>query len=517
MLCQKKLWIDGRRHIHPKARKKIRGLIMQSMEFRSNMLAFLNQFQDTRALGAAKETIRNISEAKTAAQQFRILRNFGETLKSLGMDYHTFSTHLNSMLDAEEKRIEAASSKPLKRQRTKRLETSRKRPLTSKRPSRTKTEEKTEPENEADAPPRKKRKREDESAAATVSIPQPGNVAKESAAPVVGSLEVMMENLCCMDVDLRAKNPFPEEFLIPNEPPGTGLQPHIDAICPGIMVSVGTERSFFDLALSDPTKCDGLVVRDVNPRVKAYVDFNVLLLRICNSREEFRELAQQRLNEYTLEPFIDSLQKKLAAAQDIPPSIKEYYQRNLRTYLGVYYSNSARKNWARLQPGEYDEIDRLFSTVNYYENDALFTKLQQYAKQGKIIATVGSIEDLEFLHGQKVSLIDSSNIFQYVNLDIPVHRFSGPTRLIHTEIGDNILAIPATYLSFQYTPLSVEQKEEMRQLLTGLSKETLRTAHVALQKFAHDRLNTPPLNMYCRESFEILKKGIVKTPSRKLS
>ncbi|MBS0627793.1 MAG: hypothetical protein JSS09_06235, partial [Verrucomicrobia bacterium] len=64
---------------------------------------------------------------------------------------------------------------------------------------------------------------------------------------------------------------------------------------PGLLVSTGTERSFYGLIqavlASPPNYCQGLVIRDINPKVKAYVDFNVLLLRLATNVTEYAKLS----------------------------------------------------------------------------------------------------------------------------------------------------------------------------------------------------------------------------------
>jgi len=77
--------------------------------------------------------------------------------------------------------------------------------------------------------------------------------------------------------------------------------------------------------LADPTKCEGLVIRDISHRVKAYVDCNVLLLRISNSREEYCALAKEFNEKAILE--------KNYRDPTIPEVWKKYYKENLRILL----------------------------------------------------------------------------------------------------------------------------------------------------------------------------------------
>jgi len=73
------------------------------------------------------------------------------------------------------------------------------------------------------------------------------------------------------------------DYRYPNEGNITEYRSLFQMQQPGLLVSTGTERSFFALietVLASPQGyCKGLVIRDINPKVKAYTDFNVLLLR----------------------------------------------------------------------------------------------------------------------------------------------------------------------------------------------------------------------------------------------
>ena len=122
---------------------------------------------------------------------------------------------------------------------------------------------------------------------------RPGQLVEPFATSFQGStipLELQLQDVVCTDVNITT---FTDFFLTPSETVGTDLAPHIQKMEQGLIVSVGTERSFFDLALADQSRCEGLVVRDINPKVKAYVDFNVLLFRIANSRKDYCLLAKK--------------------------------------------------------------------------------------------------------------------------------------------------------------------------------------------------------------------------------
>jgi hypothetical protein len=112
------------------------------------------------------------------------------------------------------------------------------------------------------------------------------------------SLEQELEKEGCWQIDLDQWCSF-YDFLEPNEGNPQKLIPHLQEISKkGVVVSTGTERSFFFLLflvklLANKNLCEGLIIKDINPKVKAYVDFNVLLLRITKTVEEYRELSER--------------------------------------------------------------------------------------------------------------------------------------------------------------------------------------------------------------------------------
>jgi hypothetical protein len=237
-------------------------------------------------------------------------------------------------------------------------------------------------------------------------------------------LDMALDKHICIRVDTKASCGF-DDYLTPNEGTPWGIQPHLDAMSKGLIVSVGTERSFYDLLLSDPEKCTGLVVRDINPKIKAYVDFNVLLLIIAESREEYCLLAQ-RPEASQMESRIKLIQSRIHGNQHIPPLMQKFYQENLNSFALVFYSAS---NITTLK-SEY--IEQYYAGVCYYDNDHQFIKLQNYARTGKIVATIGDINDLTFLGDLRVSIIDISNVPDYFLIDINGCNLSSEIRIIWT-------------------------------------------------------------------------------------
>ena len=233
-------------------------------------------------------------------------------------------------------------------------------------------------------------------------------------------------------------------FLSPNEYDVINVKDHLDRMEEGFILSCGTERSFFDLVLANPEKCRGLIVRDIDSRVKAYVDFNVLLLRISNDVRDYESLSTLDFeNKPELEERVQEIKRRIhlkMKSGEISIKIGLYYLENLEKLASVYYSTS--KAWR-------NEKFYFFQGVEYYRDEEKFRKLQAYAKAGKIIATVGDINDLQFLHRVRVSVVDTSNVFDYFLGDFQVDDQSNPliiwTDLFHPSAKYHSFFFKTTY------------------------------------------------------------------------
>ncbi len=194
------------------------------------------------------------------------------------------------------------------------------------------------------------------------------------------------------------------DFLEPNEGTPGNIRLHLEKMAKGLIVSTGTERSIFDLLLSPEGMCTGLVVRDINPRVKAYMDFLILLVRIAEGREEFVALSQRpEIEEF--DNRLEEIRHKIYRS-DLPEAMKEYYLHHLRDFASLYFPRSHL-------PKRGDN-----SPVDYRKSDPLFIKLQRFAKAGNIMVTVGDIGDLEFLGTRSIAIVDASNICDYIPIDL---------------------------------------------------------------------------------------------------
>lgn len=264
------------------------------------------------------------------------------------------------------------------------------------------------------------------------------------------SLEETYQNLIFQKFD--CKRTVFGDFLSPNESFPEVLKDHLDLISiPGYIVSVGTERSFFDLVLCNPKKCLGLIIRDCNPKVKAYVDFNMMLLRIAQDSKEYAILSEDLLEgeekSADLRRRTDLIQQKIALS-DIPKRAKEYYLENLIDFAEIYFE----------RPKSWRGSDQ-FAKVQYHKDNKQFATLQTFAKEGKIIATIGDVNDLHFLDGKRIAIVDISNIPDYLLIDLKGDENLHP-RVIWTKLDSSL----TTYHSYVHMR-GPSQKEKIDPIL----------------------------------------------------
>ena len=278
------------------------------------------------------------------------------------------------------------------------------------------------------------------------------------------SLESLFVNRILEIIDVHATIDF-DDFLIPNEFSPFSIKEHLDLIEePGLYVTTGTERAFFGLSLFNPEKCRGMVVIDINPRVIAYVNFNIMLLRISKDRFEYQALSEFILPysdrpEEEMESRLLVIKEKLLSDNDIPEPIKTYYLSNLEDFGSIYFLR-IYEDWRS------EKNDQWFQGVQYYNDDRLFQVLQYFAKEGKIITILGDINNLHFLDGQKIAVVDISNIDDYALIDLRGDENFHP-RVISTCMFS--AQHRTEYYSFIYQPLSLSQRSEMYKILDLLS------------------------------------------------
>jgi hypothetical protein len=264
-------------------------------------------------------------------------------------------------------------------------------------------------------------------------------------------LEIEFKELFDSDVDIHAKINF-NDYLAPNELGVVDAAVFYQMRRAGILVSTGTERTFFGLALTRLAPfarliCEGLVVRDINPRVKAYNDFNVLLLRIAESMEDYAFLSEP--GPENKEAVMSKIVERLDIAA-MPPHVKAYYQRNLANISAVYF-NVAR-NW------------RNQTNFLYYHKDLHhFDTLQSYARAGNIVTSIGKINDLHFLANRIVRIVDISNIWDYSVIDLQNGNSDFSPTVIWTWLTSGN---PTNYYSYQHVWLASEDRMKLELLFT---------------------------------------------------
>ena len=200
-----------------------------------------------------------------------------------------------------------------------------------------------------------------------------------------------------------------ESYLMPNEGSPENIVPCLHQVTArGIFVSTGTERSFFNLIFADPEKCEGLVIVDINPQVKAYNDCLIMLIRISKDINEFNQLSADLDLEGRDEQFKDRviLIQSLLEKADLPHKL--YYLKKLETLALVYFC-FANRNWHNCDQ---------FKEVDYTKNAKHFFKLKEYVDRGNVISVVGDMNNLQFLENRSIGVIDTSNIQNYTMIDL---------------------------------------------------------------------------------------------------
>lgn len=264
-------------------------------------------------------------------------------------------------------------------------------------------------------------------------------------------------------IDLNAECDF-ELFLSPNEACPEGIKDHLNNARPGIIVSTGTERNFFNL-LHCNELCTGIVSVDINPKVKAYGDFNVLLLRIAKDCDDYETLSDNTydLSKYAhrlsaeefLQIKVDELKRRIETDTLLSEEMKGYYLDHLKDFGNVYYTSDF--SWKTY-------LDD-FANVRYFSNVDQFNRLQKFAREGNIVFTVGDMNDLSFLNSYLIAAVDTSNISDYVMLSLKVPN---DTPIIYTRPNWQ----KTTYSCYVHKNLTLEENCEFDKLL-----KTISTAH----------------------------------------
>lgn len=312
------------------------------------------------------------------------------------------------------------------------------------------------------------------------------------------SLEEEYEDLAFPDmVDVNTSCGF-KDFIIPNELNPEELSSHMDSIEDGEeyeAVSTGTVRSDFLLLAANPKYCRGLITIDINPKVKAYRDFDLLLRKIAQTRAEYETLSSE-FNSFTdrIAVIADKVKK-----HGFPQRIENYYLKHLDAFGHIYLYNN--QVWKK-------DYRRHFKKCKFYASDPLFNKLQKYALSGNSINIIGNINDLKFLRNRNIGVVDTSNIHAYSLINLQIEGASKPLIIWTSGKGHG----HTIYSSIPYTAIcNEEEKKEFDRLVTILVKGGRLRAGADLSKDLHDLLSLgQPTLCFSKSSLKILQHHVEK-------
>ncbi|HSX13017.1 MAG TPA: hypothetical protein VLE96_01160 [Chlamydiales bacterium] len=346
---------------------------------------------------------------------------------------------------------------------------------------------------------------------------------KKTSPPSFTNLEAIYPDECYQKLNTSQQNKW-DMYLEPNEIGVQKVAPHLITGKPGIILSTGTERSFFNLLLRserEPENSLGLIILDINPKAIAYAHMTILLLRIANNAQDFSVLSGpnrtnqfgallmtpseersflQSLTEQEIQEKTDLICERILKSE-LSELAKNFYLSNLTDFAKVYYSvgnewrlcggdSIAEEHWkqydkyfATCEEGqklskEQDKIllkkeewrnmfAKSFENVQYHQNQKQFKILQKHAKSGSIIAICGDLNDLNFLKGKtNVSVLDLSNVDEYVAIDLK-------SSISHPRVIWTYRDLPhADYNSYDHDPsrddLTIEERKEFDLLLKEL-------------------------------------------------
>lgn len=262
-----------------------------------------------------------------------------------------------------------------------------------------------------------------------------------------GSLEEMHRPEICQQINLTQA--VLHDYLEPNECNPQDMKTHflkVENAKNGSCVTTGTERAVFDLLLGD---FQYVINVDIEPKVKAYIDFLILLVRISENREEFCSFAQAT----DIENLRTTVLQRILLS-DMPQFMKTYYSDNFETYSKVFYSTG--KQWTN---------DELFKEVNYYRNDDLFAKFKKYAQEGRFISVCGDINDLKAF--ENVVAIDTSNIYFYTFIHPSLSGSSQHPLIIWTcpKSQISVKKMLWSFYSYRFRPEEEPTPEQMKPLV----------------------------------------------------
>lgn len=349
-----------------------------------------------------------------------------------------------------------------------------------------------------------------------------GFIHSRNPRPIFPNLETIYQDLSHKKLDTLPDNEW-DLYLEPNEAGVQAIAKILKTGKKGIIVSTGTERAFFDLLLrtkTEPENSIGLIIIDVNPKAIAYAHMVILLLRIADDVTDFSNLSGPNratksdipstcitplpvlsslkfLTDQEIENKISCIREKILKS-NLSEENKKFYLENLPQFAQIYFQRG--NEWRLCDGGEQSQkhwksyeyifsevfkergkeilsyMPNAFKGVQYQKEASSFKTLQSFAKSGGIVPINGDINNLDFLRklqekeiSTQVSVIDLSNIDEYVQIDLNQSFFPFSPRVIWTQRG-----YPTKYLFYDHDPskdfLTTEEKLEFDSLFEQLLK-----------------------------------------------
>lgn len=308
--------------------------------------------------------------------------------------------------------------------------------------------------------------------------------------------EELMQYWISEDLDLTKRTIW-DKFLEPNElnPNHIGELLEKNIIKPGIIITTGAHRAFYLVAsLPENKQINGIVVIDINPKTKAFVDFNKLLIQIAQDRNEYNLLANEPSH-------LDTIRERVEQS-NIHSDAKKYYLDNLEIFGKIFYQNK----WA---PDRFKYLEDAFLHVRYDKDDLLFEKIKRYCVSGNMIAVCSNINDLSFLSTRNIAAIDASNIHHYVPLAFTNGKNPIETTVIFTSVLEQF---HTEYASFLYKEISSdENKKHYYLLIQSCEDSSDNWAFSDVEKFAkshglYENGQYIPASVCCEENIKIFTK-----------
>jgi hypothetical protein len=125
------------------------------------------------------------------------------------------------------------------------------------------------------------------------------------------------------EVDVNQRTNF--DYTEPNEGSPERIEPHLNLVKQreqsGVFGTTGGERSFFAALFADKAWCEGVVSIDITPAIKAYVDFNTMLIRISKNADEYAALSASVGDDISFEHRIEIIRDKIKEIK-LPKKLK---------------------------------------------------------------------------------------------------------------------------------------------------------------------------------------------------